>query len=161
MHPKQLALRIPPIVLNMYFPELSPVRVTLYNKCLSESCFPSCWKSSSVVPVFKNEEKSDPGRYRPILPIISKIFESFINDSLTKHLHITGLFSDLQYGFRSCCSTAGILTVLSEHIYNSLNSFANVWHAGCLHKLKTYAVVGPHPKYFGIFFVGTFIENCS
>ena len=59
-------------------------------------------KSSFVVPVFKNDrERSDPGKYRHIsrLPINSKIFESFINDSLTKHLDVTDLFSDLQYGF--------------------------------------------------------------
>ena len=58
--------RIPAIVLKMCSPELSPVLAKLYNKCLAESCFPSCWKSSSVVPVFKNdEEKSDPDKYRP------------------------------------------------------------------------------------------------
>ena len=74
------------------------------------------------MPVFKNdEERSDPGKYCPIslLPIISKIFESFINDSLTKHLKIAGFFSDLQYGFRAFQSTADILTVLSVRIYNS------------------------------------------
>ena len=49
-----------------------------------------------------------------LLPIISKIFESSINDSLTKHLDITGLFSDLHYGFHAFRSTADILTVLSE-----------------------------------------------
>ena len=65
------------------------------------------------MPVFKNGVRSDPGKYRPIslLPIIRKIFESSMNDSLTKHLDITGLFSALQYGFRS---TVDILTVLSE-----------------------------------------------
>ena len=105
--------RIRAIVLKMCSPELSPVLAKLYNKCLSESCCPSCWKSSSVVPVFKYDgERSDPGKYRPIniLPIISKIFESFINDSLTKHLHMTGLFSDLQCGFCSFHFTADILT---------------------------------------------------
>ena len=113
----------------MCSPELSPVLAELYNKCLVESCFPFCWISSSVVPVFKNDGKrSDPGKYHPIsllpvhlLPITNKIFESFINDSLTKHLNITGLFSDLQYGFRAFRSTADILTVLSERIYNSLD----------------------------------------
>ena len=54
--------RIPAIVLKMCSPELSPVPTKLYNKCLAESCFPSCWKSSLVVPVFKNYGKrSDPG----------------------------------------------------------------------------------------------------
>ena len=111
------------------------------------------------MPVFKNDgERSDPGKYRPIslLPIISKIFESFINDSLPKHLDITGLFSDLQYGFRAFRSTTGILIVLSERIYISLDAggetraiafeiskaFDNVWHAGLLHKLNVYGVVG-------------------
>ena len=76
------------------------------------------------MPVFKNDrERSDPGKYHPIsLVIISKIFESFINDGLTEHLDITGLFSDLQYGFRAFRYTADILIVLSEHIYNSLDA---------------------------------------
>ena len=81
--------RIPSIVLKMCSLELSPVLAKLYNRCLAESCFPSCWKSSSVVPAYKNDgERSDPGNYRPIslLHIISKIFEYFINDSLIKHL---------------------------------------------------------------------------
>ena len=77
------------------------------------------------MPVYKNDGGlSDPGKYHPIIlvPIISKIFESFINDSLTKHLDITGLFSDLQYGFHAFQSTADIQAVLSERIYNSLDA---------------------------------------
>ena len=44
--------------------------------------------------------KRDLIQYHPVslLPIIN-IFEFCINDSLTKHGDITGLFSDLQYGF--------------------------------------------------------------
>ena len=150
---------IPAIVLKMCSPELSPVIAKLYNICLAKSCFPSCWKSSPVVPVFKNDgERSAPGEYHPVslLPIISKIFKSFINDSLTKHLNITGLFSDLRYGLHASRSTADILTVLSERIYNSLDAggetraialdiskeFDKVWHAGMIHKLKAYGVVG-------------------
>ena len=53
-----------------------------------------------------------------LLPIISKIYVSFINDSLTEQLDITGL----QYGFRSFRSTADIQTVLSEYIYNLLDA---------------------------------------
>ena len=80
---------------------------------------------------------------------------SFINDSLTKHLDITGLFSDLQYDFRDFRSTGDILAVLNARIYNSLdaggetraialdNSMALVRHATLLHKLKAYGVVGP------------------
>ena len=83
-------------------------------------------------------------------PSLLVIFESILNDCLTKHLDNTCLFSDLQYGFRAFRSNAGILTVLSERIYNSLDAggetravaldiskaFDKVWHAGFLHKLK-------------------------
>ena len=127
---------------------------------------------------FKNDgERSDPGEYRPIslFPIVSKIFESFINDSLIKHLDITGLFSDLQYGFRAFWSTADILTVLSECIYNLLDAGGEtraisldiskasnkVWHAGLLHKLKAYGVVGPILNILESFFSGIFYESCS
>ena len=72
--------RIPAIVLKMHSPELSPVLAKLYNRCLAENVFPSCWKSSTVVPAFIIDgERSDPGKYRRIslLPIICKIFEFF------------------------------------------------------------------------------------
>ena len=63
----------------------------------------------------------------------------------------------LQYGFHNFRSTASILTVISERIYNSSDAsgetraialyitkaFDKVWHAGFLHKLKIYGVVGP------------------
>ena len=35
-------------------PELSYILAELFTTCLKKSCFPNCWKVSSVVPVFKN-----------------------------------------------------------------------------------------------------------
>ena len=48
---------IPVVVLKKCEPELSYILAKLFNKCLKESCFPDCWKVSSVVPVFKNVGK--------------------------------------------------------------------------------------------------------
>ena len=45
---------IPVVVLKNYKPELSCILAEFFNKCLKDSCFPNCWKISSVVPVFKN-----------------------------------------------------------------------------------------------------------
>ena len=45
---------IPVVVLKNCEPELSYISAELFNKCLKESCFPDCWKVSSVDPVFKN-----------------------------------------------------------------------------------------------------------
>ena len=145
-------------------PELSPVLSKLFNRCLTESTFPSCWKCAPVVPAFKNSgERSNPGNYRPIslLPIISKVFESLINKSLVSHLESHNLLSDKQYGFRGRRSTADLLTVVTERFYRALNNcgearaialdiskaFDRVWHAGLLHKLASYGISG---NIFGI-----------
>ena len=42
---------IPVVVVKNCEPELSYILAELFNKCLKESCFPDCWKVSSVVPV--------------------------------------------------------------------------------------------------------------
>ena len=44
---------IPVVVLRNCESELSYILAELFSKCLKESCFPVCWKVSSVVPVFK------------------------------------------------------------------------------------------------------------
>ena len=58
---------IPVVVLKNCEPELSYILAELFNKCLKESCFPDCWKVSSVVPVFKNVgEKPTATNYHPV-----------------------------------------------------------------------------------------------
>ena len=59
------------------------------------------------------------------------------------------LFSDFQYGFRFSRSIEDLLTVASDRIAKALNSsvaldiskaFDRVWHAGPVHKLKSYGI---------------------
>ena len=58
---------IPVVVLKNCEPELSYILAELFNMCLKDSCFPDCWKVSSVVPVFKNlGERSAAKNYRPV-----------------------------------------------------------------------------------------------
>ena len=79
-----------------------------------------------------------------------------------------GLFSDLQYGFRSSRSTADPLTVVSDRIARAFNksgttlavaldiskAFDRVWHAGLLHRLKSYGISG---QIFGL--ISCFLSN--
>ena len=51
---KKVIMKPPVVVLKNCEPELSYILAELFNKCLKESCFPYCWKVSSVVPLFKN-----------------------------------------------------------------------------------------------------------
>ena len=58
---------IPVVVLKNCERELSYILAELFNKCLKESCFPNCWKVSSMVPVFKNiGESSTAKNYLPL-----------------------------------------------------------------------------------------------
>ena len=77
-------------------------------------------------------------------------------------------FSDFQYGFRSCQSTADLLTVASDRIARAFNrsgttravaldiskAFETVWHASLLHKLKSYGISG---QIFGL--ISSFLSN--
>ena len=95
---------IPVVVLKNCELELSYILAELFNKCLKESCFPDCWKVSLVVPVFKNVgERSTAKNYYPVslLFVVSKVFEKLLN-RIVDQLEKCGLFSDFQYGFKSC-----------------------------------------------------------
>ena len=74
---------IPVVVLKNCEPELSYIIAELFNMCLKESCFPDCWKVSSLVPVFKNVgERSTAKKYHPasLLSVVSNIFEKLVNN---------------------------------------------------------------------------------
>ena len=95
---------IPGVVLKNCEPKLSYILAELFNKCFKKSCFPDCWKVSSVVPVFKNVgERSSTKKYHPVslLSVVSKVFEKLVNNRIVGHLEKCCLFSDFQYGFRS------------------------------------------------------------
>ena len=162
---------IPVVVLKNCEPELSYILAKLFSKCLKESCFPDCWKVSSVVPVFKNVEESSAAKnYRPVslLSMVSKVFEKLVNNRIVDHLEKCGYFSDFQYGFRFSLSTADLLTVVSDRIARAFNrsgatravaldiskAFHRVWHAGLLHKLKSYGTSG---HIFGL--ISSFLSN--
>ena len=162
---------IPVVVLKNCEPELSFRQAKLFNKCLKESCFPDCWKVSSVVPVFKNVgERSTAKNYHPVslLSVVSKVFEKLVNNRIVDHLENFGLFSDFQYGFRSSRSTVDLLTVVSDRIARAFNrsgatraaaldiskAFDRVWLAGLLHKLKSYGISS---QIFGL--ISSFLSN--
>ena len=58
---------IPVVALKNCELELSYIVAEHFNICPKESCFPDCWKVSSVVPVFKNVgERSTAKSYCPV-----------------------------------------------------------------------------------------------
>ena len=59
-------------------------------------------KSARVVPIFKNNDRTEVENYRPvsILSIISKVFERVVYGQLETYLDERKLLYDLQSGFR-------------------------------------------------------------
>ena len=115
---------IPVVVRKNCEPELSYIFAELFNKCLKESCFPDCWKVSSVVPVFKNIGKRYTAKnycHVSLLSVVSKVLEKLVNNRIVDHLEKCGLFSDFHYGFRSSRSTVDLLTVVSDRIARAFN----------------------------------------
>ena len=124
-----------------------------------------------MVTIFKNVgERSNAKNNRPVslLSVVSKVFEKFANNRIVDHLEKCGLFSDFQYGFRSSRSTADLLTVVSDRIARAFNrsvatravvfdiskTFDRVWHAGLLHKRRSYGILG---QIFGL--TSSFLSN--
>ena len=129
-----------------------------------------------MVPVFKNVgERSAAKNYRPVslLSVVSKVFEKLVNNRIVDHVEKCVLFSDFQYDFKSSQSTDNLLTVVSDRIAGVFNrsgatravaldiltglgllelwhskAFGRVWHAGLLHKLKSYGTSGQMWPYF-------------
>ena len=148
---------IPVVVLKNCDPELSYIPAELFKMCLKESCFPDFWNVSLVFPLFNNfGERSTAKNYHPVslLIVVSKVLEKLVNNRIVDHLGKCGFFSDFQYGFTSSWSTIDFQTVLSDRIVRAFNRFGasravaldiskafdRVWHAGLLHKLKSYEI---------------------
>ena len=167
---------IPAVVLKNCEPELSYILAKLFNMCLKDSCFPDCWKVSSVVPIFKNVGKRSTAKnYRSVslLSVVSKVIENLVNNRIVDHLEKCGLFSDFQYSIKSSRSTADLQTVeicrssdnRSATAFNRSGAtravaldisktFDKVWHAGLLCKLKSYGISS---QIFGL--ISSFLSN--
>ena len=80
-----------------------------------------------------------------------------MNNGIVDHLGKCDLFSYSKYGFRSSGSTTDLLTVVSDRIDRAFNrsgairavpldiskAFHKVSHAGLLHKVNSWGILGP------------------
>ena len=72
----------PVAVLKNCEPELSYIQAEVFNMYLKDSCFPDCWKISSVIPVLKNVWVKCMARNCcsvSLLSVASEVFEKLIN----------------------------------------------------------------------------------
>jgi hypothetical protein len=94
--------------LNIILDEMAPIIV---NLSISQSYFPSAWKTSKVIPLLKKNDVTLPQNYRPValLPIASKILERVIYLQLIEYLEGNNLLHHSHHGFRKHHSTTSVL----------------------------------------------------
>ena len=113
---------IPPIFIRRTASTLVKPLYIIYCKSIKDGKFPTYWKKTRIVAVFKNGDKKCIENYRPIsiLSVFAKIFESLICPYLT--WHIKPVISDSQHGFIKNRSTSTNLISFVEDIALSLDS---------------------------------------
>jgi hypothetical protein len=100
--------------------------LTIFNASLRQSKFPSLWKISKIIPVFKNGDRSIIDNYRPIsiLSNFSKIFEIVLYSYI--YPYITNFISPHQHGFLKKRSTVTNLACFSQYVSESINQSSQV-----------------------------------
>lgn len=101
----------------------------LINQCLEEGRFPTTFKQTIVIPIYKGSgEKHDCNNYRPISLIsnLSKIMEKLIYDRLTGFLTSTRFFASNQYGFLPGSNTTTAILHAIDKIKSGLDDAKHV-----------------------------------
>ena len=94
-------------VIKGCFSELAAQLKHIFDLSLSPGIFPDKLKIAKVTPIYKKDEKTDLGNYRPfsILPCFSKILERLMYNRFFKCLRKYNILYDKQFGFRNSHST--------------------------------------------------------
>ena len=112
---------IPPKLLKVASNELAPAICSLINFSLDKRHFPNDLKYAEISPIFKNGNKLDKSKYRPvsILSCISKIFEKTIDTQFSDHFYsnIAGNLS----AYRKGHSTQSVLIKYVEDLKKALD----------------------------------------
>ena len=163
---------VSPKVIKGVAKELSGSLSRLYNCCMREGYYPTCFKVARVVPVFKAEDPTEFSNYRPVsvLPVLSQVFEKVIRSRLVRFLDRNKVTIPGQYGFRSGHSTAMAILDMVEKIRGAWEkgnvalgvlidlkkAFDTVDHSILLAKLDHYGVRGTAHK-----LMSSYLENRS
>ena len=107
--------------------------VKLFNRCIREGIYPSCFKIIKVVPVFKKGFTQDINNYRPIslIPVLSKYLEYLLKNQMTDFFTQNNLINPHQFGFQRDKSTTYALNDLVGAIVEGFESGEFVGAAFC------------------------------
>ncbi|XP_057299216.1 uncharacterized protein LOC130629859 [Hydractinia symbiolongicarpus] len=136
----------------------------IINMSFETSTFPSDWKRTKVLPLFKSGARSSVNNYRPIsvIPAISKVIEKVVHEQLTAYLESNNLINNNQFGFRPRRSTELAATIFIDTVKLKVNdgkmvgavfldltkAFDMLSHGKLLSKLSSFGIVGDGHEWF-------------
>nr|CAH8855160.1 unnamed protein product [Trichobilharzia regenti] len=149
---------IRPSVLKQCSESLCQPLSDLFQHSLDVGKLPCEWKRAILSPIFKGGDRQNATSYRPValLPVISKILESLIDDHMRKYFDGTNLLHEAQHGFRRgrSCVTNLLLAwndwtlswdkKVPAHVIflDFAKAFDTVHHGLLLHKISKAGVSG-------------------
>ena len=86
---------------------LIPCFVRLFNTILDTGCFPRQWRESTIIPIHKKGDRTNPDNYRGITltSVFSKVFLHIIQNRIDRWLDLSEIIVEEQAGFRRGYST--------------------------------------------------------
>ena len=90
-------------VIKNAFPNLAPLFQKFFKHIESTAIFPSCWKSSFLVPLHKKGSRGDPNNYRGLAvgSNLCKFYTKSLNERLKLFLLDRKTISQNQFGFQN------------------------------------------------------------
>ena len=142
--------------------QLSGKICAIIKRSLAEGVVPQDWKTTDIVPTYKNGKKDNPLNYRPVslTSLVAKICEKIVKREWMKHHEEYEVISERQFGFRqgrSCltnlvCFYSRVTDAVQERdgwvdtVYLDLKkAFDTVPHRRLMWKLETVGRLGEGP----------------
>ena len=112
------------LMLQKFFLGAGHALLDVVNSSLASGLVPGAWKHALVTPIPKGKVAAEPSDTRPIsiLPAIMKVVERIVQRQLSGYLEQTSLIADAQHGYRKYRSTETALHVITDKIYQAMDS---------------------------------------
>ena len=103
---------------------ITPALTHIINLSLSSGIFPTIWKSSKIVPLFKKDDPLCPYNYRPvaIIPVLSKVMERAVCNQMVKYLTENELIHPCHHAYRKNHNTTTAIVQMYDFCIQALES---------------------------------------